>query len=167
MAQSDQGCLGISDAFGPLGGPSFYIRALGGPACAPCSPIMKRLCALRVPVVSWGRVSLGTWKDVPMSFVPFRPTRSHAVGLYWALIGFFHPFLDCFLRLPAHVSPSTPSLCLHPDLPPCNTQDISASNDFFLSLLNYKLYGDRGCESDVLNFHCTHHSVGVPCTSEE
>ena len=83
------------------------------------------------------RVSLGIWKDVPMSSVPFHPTRSHAVGLYWALLVSSIPSLTVFSPF-QHVSPSTPFL-LPTSRPPSlqhpsfhNLEDIIASNAFFL-----------------------------------
>ena len=144
---------------GLLEGPIFTSEHLVGLPVLHAPSSQKDCVHLWVPVVSWGEGESGHLERCVMSSVPFRPTRSHAVGLYWALIGFFHPFLDCFLPLQHMFPHQLPSFYLHPDLPPCNTQasiipeDIIASNAFFLSLLNYKLYGDRGCESAVLNFH--------------
>lgn len=122
-----------------------------------------------------GRVSLDTWKDVSAHpsclSAPPGAMLSACVGL---LLVSFIPSLTVFSPFQHVFSHQLPSFHLHPDLPPCNTQasiipeDIIASNAFFLSLLNYKLYRDRGWESDVLlNFCYTHRSAGVPWTSEE
>ena len=96
---------------GLLEGPIFTSERLVGLPVFHAPSSQKDCVHLWVPVVSWGEGESGHLERCVMSSVPFRPTRSHAVGLYWALIGFFHPFLDCFLpppaRFPINSLPST------------------------------------------------------------